>query len=518
MRRGAGLVLLGLAMLTLAPEGNSGCVGNTNTFDVSPDGKTLYLSLNADAGLEADESSSLYAFDVEAGRLRALCGRAAEMGFCAISPDGKTLAFLENVKGNLAVKTLSLEANAEKTILDAEGVAGSPRFVPGFPDRLLVLAGKAWNVLGEKGLEPVLPAEDVGTGVPPALAPRRAAFTVTRKLPPAPGAEEEAVEQDIVVVDFTEQGRREAARVTVNELDEKDHAPSCQPLLSGDGKRLAVIVRQEGSSSVREADLANGKLGAKLFRIGESDAVSFTPDGRGFAILRQSADSASLMEIAVRRDGNADEKRALVVPGGWTGGTDVVLRWVSDRRMRLWRVSNEGISSFEVNADGTNPEAKRLPRAKLAVQRRLADAAYALEHKDTVSPKSRPEPAKADGQPEPIGARVLRERAEAEWAAADAAAKPVVDAVNGQKPDASKLLEAAWAGASGWKKVPGFPEPMRMVLEIKSRELAEAQALLDRCSKDPAFADHDRKDLEKTVHDLEEEIADLRNSLPHPAP
>ena len=82
MCRGPAVAFVSLALMVAG----SGCGPMTiNRVAVSPDGKTLYLSLNADGGLDVDESSCLYALDVEKGRLRALTGESAARGWMDVS-------------------------------------------------------------------------------------------------------------------------------------------------------------------------------------------------------------------------------------------------------------------------------------------------------------------------------------------------------------------------------------------------------------------------------------------------
>jgi dipeptidyl aminopeptidase/acylaminoacyl peptidase len=118
--------------LWLVPLGAAGAPGGeprlliegpremTSQFDTpawSPDGRTIYASTNA-----GREFYALVAIDVASGDVRELYAPQADVDSLALSPDGGTIALLENHHGSAVLRLVPSAGGAPTTLLDQGGV------------------------------------------------------------------------------------------------------------------------------------------------------------------------------------------------------------------------------------------------------------------------------------------------------------------------------------------------------------------------------------------------------------
>ncbi|KPJ55600.1 MAG: hypothetical protein AMS16_03975, partial [Planctomycetes bacterium DG_58] len=131
------LLVVALAGFSMAPR--NGCLP-PQRIDVSPDGKTMYFSLTDTAAYKSEESSNMYALDVEKGRLRALTDDPHEEGWCTLTPDGSSLFYMQYA-GELCVQSLDLEKGEIVPVSSITDPQGYPTLIPseaGTPCLLMV--------------------------------------------------------------------------------------------------------------------------------------------------------------------------------------------------------------------------------------------------------------------------------------------------------------------------------------------------------------------------------------------
>lgn len=102
-------------LLAAGPEGE---VSRFATAVWAPDGRTVFAA--TDAGREY---AAAVAVDVADGAVRTLYAPEADVEEVALSPDGRTLALVENAGGRGVVKALDLASGRVHTWVEGEGVA-----------------------------------------------------------------------------------------------------------------------------------------------------------------------------------------------------------------------------------------------------------------------------------------------------------------------------------------------------------------------------------------------------------
>ncbi len=109
----------------LLVEGPRETTSHFTTPAWSADGRTLYVV--TDAGREF---SAAVAIDVASGAVRELYAPEADVESIALSPDGHTLALVENRHGASALRLLAIAGGAPATLLESGGVIEAPDWSP----------------------------------------------------------------------------------------------------------------------------------------------------------------------------------------------------------------------------------------------------------------------------------------------------------------------------------------------------------------------------------------------------
>lgn len=275
--------------------------GTWMSLDVSPDGKTIVFDL----------LGHIYAIPAAGGAARALTGGLAFDTGAAVSPDGKSIAFVSDRSGaeNLWVMDADGGRPRQVSALDDDTALVSPAWAPG-GDGLYVSRYRAdlqsyelWRYgLGGRG-ELVVPVRDSPD------APR-AGWRSTLGAVASPdgrflyaarhlgGTSLDDLDEWTVVrrdlssgAEATVVGRPEGPRKAL------DPGAAFRPALSPDGRALAYAERVEGRTQLRLRDLLTGEDRRVAFPI-EHDQVqalawqdlvpryAFSPDGRSILIAR----------------------------------------------------------------------------------------------------------------------------------------------------------------------------------------------------------------------------------------
>ena len=466
----AGFAVLGLAMVA------AGCLPNRAA--VSPDGKTFYFSLNPEGGFEVKESSNLYALDIESARLTALTDGRVPKAWCALSSDGAILSYIVGLdEHEMAIHTLSLKDGVS---LAATGYLRKnvyPWVVPGRPPHLLTMEqGSAnkehqWALYSPNVVPLGFPADHVAAYGNVGLATNRFAVALFRRLPAGggslPGGEEDAegVEADVYVVDLTRPeappakppapgakppaaAATKAAAAPAKEpwpkvvlaakwQDLKEKGPIIDLAFSPDGKRLvaAILGAGENKDEARFFELdPTGQAPPKvLFDAYKAYYPQVTPDGKGIVYLRTSPQDDKFREVVLWRP-DAKEPVLLARLPGEMGKAYTTGFWMTDGRLRIYHLSDDGVRLVETAADGTGAKERLLTHERLKVQRALADLQRALAKVPDLSQEKWPEPTAAQ-------------------------MKAVTDPLkNAQKP-AADALETAWKAAAVWEEVSAIAPP-----------------------------------------------------------
>jgi len=375
-----------------------------NRAAVSPDGRTLYLSLNADAGIEVEDSSNLYALDVQTGRLEALTDSPGAEAWCEVSFNDERLLFYmagsedaDEDEVSLHVMDLSTGAGAALTGLFSGHVYAW--CVPDRPGLLLCMRRvddrPQWAVLCEKG--------PVELGLPPhaalpgnvGQAPGRLAVGLLRPTQGPPGTGDAEPTAFAYVVEFpapaeaatrpeqatTAPAPRVAARsVCVGRLpSDTDGDAFLDFTFSPDGSRLVVGILGEkgiGKTGFYELDPAGKRSPRLLFRDERAYYPQLAPDG-GVVYLRD-CNGAKAREVALWRKG-LERPVVLARLPGKLGSAYTTWKWMDDGKLRIYHLCDEGICVVTATADGAEGVGKLLPTERLARLKRMADLRLALK-------------------------------------------------------------------------------------------------------------------------------------------
>jgi hypothetical protein len=467
----AGFAVLGLAMVA------AGCLPNRAA--VSPDGKTFYFSLNEEGGgFEVKGSANLYALDIESARLTALTDGRVPKAWCALSSDGGILAYMVGSdEKDQSICTLSLKDGVSLAATGYLQKSAYPWVIPGRPPHLLTMEQDSadkppqWALYSPNVVPLGFPADHAAAYGNVGLATNRFAVALFRPLPAGgsslPGGEEDAegVEADVYVVDLTKPeappakppapgAKSPAAAATkagaapVKEpwpkvvlaakwQDLKEKGPIIDLAFSSDGKRLvaAILGAGENKDEARFFDLdPTGQAPPKvLFDAYKAYYPQVAPDGKGIVYLRTSPRDEKFREVVLWRP-DAKEPVLLARLPGEMGKAYTTWFWMTDGRLRIYHLSDDGVHLVETAADGTGAKERLLTHDRLKVQRALADFERAIAKMPDLSQEKWPEPTAAQ-------------------------MKAVTDPLkNAQKP-AADASEAAWKAAAVWEEVSAIAPP-----------------------------------------------------------
>ena len=473
-----------IIVLCLLVAASGGCAGSApNSIAVSPDGKTLYLSLNADGGLPVDESSVIYSLDVEKGRLTALSGDTSSWGGFSVSEDGKTLLCGE---GMFFVSAAAMNL-ADRKMVPFSGLAHPmflARFVPGPKDGGRMLAVEAELMKGENRAIPrwvmlqherpvrLLPDDYMVAGLPSAACRTRIVLPAAQ-VPNFKTLKDEELAQvkaELYLVDVS--GDEPGKPVRILTGLHIDLLSKVQPLISRDGARIAVSLppavvptRPDAArdpGKVVEVDPVRPDAQRVLFEADVDGPIEFTPDAKGVV---WSAREDGMIEIRLWEEAIGKQRVLARYPAEEESATPPTFRWMEDHRLQIVAATKEGLRIIETNLDGTKAEAKQLARKSLRVQRRLADIAWTIEHGQALAGRKRPDPPGMgepvllgkDGKPQHVERKVAPE-VKQELADVEATLAPVCEMMKARDAEITKQLEAEWAKVDGWEKVPVLAE------------------------------------------------------------
>ena len=463
-------VLIGLAVVC------SGC-GPLN-FSISriaqsPDGKTLYLSLNADGGLEVDDSSCLYALDVQSGRLKALSGHAAPVGWCSVSGNGALLAYQEGHLLGMRVKSMDLATGEVTTLTPEDEIAGMPEFVPGDKDYVIALAARSRKDLdktswvayrGGKRFE-LLPTEgEASLFFSAAMAWDKALIKTVKVLDKGAEGRPPSVEYSLYVVGLS--GDEPGIPVRVGEWKSTAATLGCCAVISPDGERItAVLLTEEGGKpALLDIDPKNARPPRTLLKEAGILPLASTPDGK--AVVGLCADLSKMADFAgigVWSEGDEKPRLLASLPANVNFALPL-FTFPEPRRLRVVMTGNDGLRIVETNLDGTQGEGRMVSWRKLAIQRRLADIEWSMAHGDAMLDRTRPPraellgPAQKGGKPVEKKPDPKEEAAAKERAAVDPEMAPIRELKRAQDNVLSTLLDAEWKKVEGWEKVPVFEQ------------------------------------------------------------
>lgn len=402
-----------------------------NRVAVSPDGRTMYFSLNKEGGVKTEDGSNIYALDVETAELRQLTDAPYAEGWCALSKDGKRLVH-SAAAGTLRIAWIDLEKGKDRPFsLLVTGVEKAYLY-PYFVHERGILAMERedvkdekgrWILFGEGGAK-ALPLPEGFLAVPGEVAviENRFACAVVRELALPEGGDDapSQVEVAVYVVPLSEpveekEGeeveKEEGSAPPEDEKGAEEPAPKvkatcvgqwevekAQPVdlaFSPDGKRLVAAVSGAGASDEHtgffELDPAGEAEPKPLFEAKKAFYPQWAPDGEGIVYLRTHPEDDEWREVMLWRP-EADEPQVLARLPGKTGEAYTTWRWMEDGRMRIYHLSDEGVRIVDAKPDGSEAAAKRLPRENLRVLKALADLERAVARVPDLSEEQWPEP------------------------------------------------------------------------------------------------------------------------------
>jgi len=543
-------VTIVLGFLSMAPDG---CLP-PQKIDVSPDGRTMYFSLTSDGGYRSDESSNMYALDVERGRLRALTDTPGEEGWCSLTADGEALLYM-HVDLDYAVEWLDLEKRSTFSLTGAVDPHMFPWVIPGRALRLLMLKRRSsdgeeasdWALYSwEQRFEPVAFSIPAGVSAGPAsvaVGKDRFAVAVARILEKPPGdAAGKQGEVLVLVGDITSRkipkGPEEEKKTeTVSEVKvtqaarwvsgEKDALSPIDLAFSADGRRLVAALKYEGGKQddthFLELD-PTGKADPKLlFKDDDAFAPRWTPNGNGIVYMRMRLENAGWREMVLR----LLDAQAPVVLARLPGGieeADTCLRWDETDILTAYHLSDDGVRLARIHPDLKTSEVKHLSREKLTVQRRLADVELALDKMarlpqagragfEELAEQNRRLRAEVAGKQESalkeaVTARPVRKKD----AAAGEPLKAVYERLKKTDIELRVALEAEWDKVDDWEKVPAVPDLLDEALQQKAEELERARDSLKEDTEidDPAKRAERRRWSKEWIRRAEEELNRLK--------
>ncbi|MGB2997530.1 MAG: hypothetical protein WBC59_02705 [Phycisphaerae bacterium] len=448
-----------------------------NRVAVSPDGRTMYFSLNKEGGIKTEESSNIYALDVETAELRQLTDSPAMEGWCVLSEDGKHLLHSAAAEDRFWIEALNLEKESSTPLTGAPSIYLYPRLVCG--KHVLVVEVEdfknsegRWVLIGQEGSVP-LPLPDGYEAAPGevAVAEHYFACAVKRKVS-EPASEDAGENEDKGSEDNKDKkdnkDREDQWEVLVYvivpgpvEPKESDNANEPQSghvktiqvaqwlvddvapvdlAFSPGGKRLVAAVFGAGASDEHtgffELDPAGEAEPKPLFEAKKAFYPQWTPDGLGLVYLRLCPEDDKWREVMLWR-AEAAERQILARLPGKMGEAYTTWRWLEDGRLRIYHLSDEGVRIVDAKPDGSEAAAKRLPRENLRVLKRLADFERAMEKVPDLS----------EGQWPPAFAKKMK-------IVADYQDKHIENAPESVQKAFEEVVEAA----TRWEPVPAIPE------------------------------------------------------------
>jgi len=398
-------------------------------IELSPDGRTLYLTLNDEAGAEPDETSNIYTLDLETVEVKALTDGPGEKVFWMLSADGKALVYLTEWM-TVCSHVLELEKMKTRPLSGMVGRGRLPTLIPGAGDYVLLSPPAAegeelapWRLfeLREWGATPVaikppLPMQTVLRHDLLAVAPNRAAVVRVEKLDGEEQADlaDEHCEYRVFVLDITPRrtvaakgatpGKKAteeipataaARRVADLRLPADLGRPICAAF-SADAKRLLIVVpvdeRGKKHADFYEVDVDGKTPPRRVFRDADASQPQWTPDGKGVVYVRSAPGPLPWVEVVLRRLDDTNVPTVLARFPTYQGTSHTCFRWHdSGTRLTLAHHCDDGVRLVRADAGGKVLEAKWLSRDKLMVQRHLADVSRALDRAAILGKKFLPD-------------------------------------------------------------------------------------------------------------------------------
>ena len=255
MRR-LGIAIVWLSAVVLS---GAGCLPNRAT--VSPDGKTFYFSLNSEGGFECNESSRIYALNVETGRLAALTEASRPAAWCSLSSDGRLMAYMTGLED--ADQALFMMRTDTGVFWPLTGILQKhvhPWMIPGATPRLLAMSHASplqpprWAAYTPNEMPLPLPADAAAGFGNVALAENRCAVTVYLPgPPPAEGQEERKGVAAVYVINFP------AAEEPAADVPEAMEPPAAKP---------EAAPAKTGTAAGLKIEMVPDKTGALTFNVG----------------------------------------------------------------------------------------------------------------------------------------------------------------------------------------------------------------------------------------------------------
>ena len=413
-RRLLRVVVVCLSAMVLGQDG--GCVLPQRIL-LSPDAQTLYLSLNDEAGAGPDETSNLYALQLETVELKALTDTPGSKTCRALSADGKQLVALS---GGWPTCSHLLEIE-ERTILplgDVTAGGALPTLIPGGGGTLLMSPamfgqdGTTWRLydmydglITTVEVKPPLPSDAIERDDVPAVAPNRAALVLALDVGEEPdGKDDDAPgHYGVYVITITPRHTVITEKGAPGKPDETEDVPAtatarrvadfrlrANPMrrfhvaFSPDGRRLLVTLSvKEGEkehADFYEVDPAGKAPPKRLFRDTDAAQPQWTPDGTGVVYLRDAAGDLPWVEVVLNRFGNAFAPAVLARFPRYKENSNTCFRWHhAGKRLTIAHQSDDGIRLVRADDRGKVLSSRWLSREKLRVLRHLADIERPLD-------------------------------------------------------------------------------------------------------------------------------------------
>ena len=257
----------------------------------------------------------------------------------AVSPDGKSLAFVSNRDGRFKLHVMNLDGTGLRRLTDDAGADDNPAWSPdGSRIAFVSEAGGEADifVIGADGQGRRRLTTARGPDLHPEWSPdgRRLLFSSMRDSPDLAAPDR----IDVYVMDADGRGQRRLTR------DRGSSYASWSP----DGTGMLLRTTIEGDSEIALADV-DGRIVRRLTRHPGFDGwPAFSPDGARVAFARERGDAEDQADIFVVDLRTGAERLLAGEPGRKTNprfstdGRHVVYSRRAEGEIRLWRVPADG--------------------------------------------------------------------------------------------------------------------------------------------------------------------------------
>ncbi|MEQ9395400.1 amidohydrolase family protein [Haliea sp.] len=286
----------------------------------SPDGKSLYYSLNTTPGntfiYHQDSNTELFQIrrvDLASGDISTAAGGPGGAVRATPSPDGKQLAYVKRVRASSRLFVMDLDSGAERMLFDAldldmqetwavHGLYPNMAWTPDSRNIVFWAQGKIWRLAVASGEVAEIPfrvrdSRDIYPAVrfPVEVAPEQFRTRMVRFAQPSPDGS--AVVFESLGQLYVKRGDSGPRRLTSDNSSGFDYAPVWAP----DGREILFLRWSDrGLTQVRSVGIRGGKSRALEHPKGQYTELAIAADGDTLALRKLPGSSLLNPEWAVQ--------------------------------------------------------------------------------------------------------------------------------------------------------------------------------------------------------------------------